>query len=191
MNRSRTANDQARGKRHLSRDEVTTICQTIRNDSRYPDRDEALVLVAFHHGLRVSETTALRWQHLDLKTGTIAIKRVKEGISNTPPIFDKRELMLLRRLHRKQNRPTTGHVFKNQRGGAVSVNSVQQLVNRHSVKALGVKWNAHALRHGCGTAMVDADYHIRKVQNWLGHVNIQNTCLYLHESAKQFDDVEF
>ena len=69
--------------------------------------------------------------------------------------------------------------------------SFQQLVNRYSVKALGVKWNCHALRHGCGTAMVDAGYDIRKVQNWMGHVSIQNTTKYLHESVRQFDDVRF
>ena len=188
---SRKANDHARGRKHLLKDEVLTICKTVKDGSRYPVRDEAMLLMTFNHGLRVSELVAIRWQHVDLKHGQIAVQRVKEGISNTHPIFDRRELMLLKRLHKEQGKPTTGFVFRNERGGAVSVNSFQQLVNRYSLKALGVKWNAHALRHGCGTAMVDNRHDIRVVQNWLGHKNIQNTTVYLHESVRQFDDVKF
>ena len=188
---SRKANDEARGRKHLLKDEVKTLCQTIKKGSRYPDRDEAMVLMTFNHGLRVSELVGIRWQHIDLKHGQVRIQRVKEGISNTHPMFDRREIALLRRLHKEQKYPTTGFVFINERKSPVSVNSFQQLVNRYSVKALGVKWNAHALRHGCGTAMVDNRHDIRVVQNWLGHKNIQNTTVYLHESVRQFDDVKF
>lgn len=188
---SRRLNDEARGRRHLLKEEVLTICETIKKGSRYPDRDECMVLMAFHHGLRVSELVSLRWQHIDLKNAQIAVQRVEEGVSNTHPIFDRRELMLLRRLHRRQGKPNTGFVFRNERDGAMSANSFQSLINRYSVKALGVKWNAHALRHACGTAMVDNKQDIRVVQNWLGHKNIQNTTVYLHESVRQFDDVKF
>lgn len=189
--RSRSANDQLRGKRYLSPAEVQQICSAIRKSSRYPDRDEAMVLLAFHHGLRVSELVNAKWQHLDLKSGQFAVKRMKHGIDTTHPISDKRELMLLKRLHREQSKPVAGFIFKTERGGAVSANGFQKMTNKFSEQALGVKWNAHALRHGCGTALIDKGHDLRTVQVYLGHRNIQNTTVYLHESAKRFEKIEW
>ena len=57
--------------------------------------------------------------------------------------------------------------------------------------ALGVKWNAHALRHACGTALVDKGLDLRTVQVYMGHRNIQNTTKYTHETVRQFDKIEW
>jgi type 1 fimbriae regulatory protein FimB/type 1 fimbriae regulatory protein FimE len=118
VGRSRKANDELRGKRHLTPAEIKAICKTLRQRSRHKDRDECMILVAFHHGLRVSELTNIKWQHIDLKTGQIAIKRLKNGIDTMHPISDVRELMLLKRLHQAQEKPQTGFVFRNERGVA-------------------------------------------------------------------------
>ena len=190
-NRSRVANDELRGKRHLNPQEVELICKSIRKGSRYPDRDELLVIMAFHHGYRVGELTNLKWQHIDLKTGQIAIKRLKNGIDTQHPIADKRELLLLKRMHREQSKPSAGFVFKTERGTAVSINGFQKMFAKYSENALSVKWNAHALRHGCGTTLIDRGHDLRTVQVFLGHRNIQNTTVYLHESAKQFESIEW
>jgi integrase len=190
-NRSRVANDELRGKRHLNPQEVELICKSIRKDSRYPDRDELMVIVAFHHGFRVSELANLKWQHIDLKSGQVAVKRLKNGIDTLHPISDKRELLLLKRLHREQSKPTAGFIFKTERGTAVSTNGFQKMFGKFSEKALSVNWNAHALRHGCGTALIDRGHDLRTVQVYLGHKNIQNTTVYLHESTKQFENIEW
>lgn len=190
-NRSRTANDEQRGRRHLTPQEVESICKTIRKHSRYPDRDELMVLAGFHHGFRVSELTSVKWQHVDLKTGQLSVKRLKNGIDTQHPIADKRELMLLRRLHREQGKPTSGYLFRNERGGAVSTNGFQRMFNRFSEKATGTRWNAHALRHACGTTLIDRGHDVRTVQVYMGHANIQNTVKYLHESTKQFQKIEW
>lgn len=190
-NRSRTANDELRGKRHLNPNEVDQICKTIRKKSRNPDRDELMVLMAFHHGLRVSELTNVKWQHIDLKSGQLSVKRMKNGIDTLHPISDKRELLIFRRVHRDQLKPTAGFVFRNERGNPVSVNGFQKMFGKFSELALGVKWNSHSLRHACGTALIDKGHNLRTVQVYMGHRNIQNTTVYLHESAKQFDKIEW
>ena len=191
VTRSRKANDELRGKRHLTPGEIQVICKTLRHRSRHKDRDECMVLVAFHHGLGVSELTNIKWQHIDLKAGQIAIKRLKNGIDTVHPISDARELMLLKRLHQAQGKPKTGFVFRNERGGAVSVNGFQKFFTVASEHALGVKWNAHALRHACGTALVDKGLDLRTVQVCMGHRNIQNTTKYTHETVRQFDKIEW
>ena len=188
---SRKANDELRGRRHLTPTEVEATCKAIRKGSRHGDRDELLVLVAFHHGLRVSELLDLKWQHIRLKEHQISVKRKKNGIDTEHPISDKRELTLLRRLHKDQGKPTTGFVFLNERKNPVSVSGFQKMFGKFSEEALSVKWNAHALRHGCGTALIDKGHDVRTVQVYMGHRNIQNTTVYLHESVKQFEKIEW
>lgn len=190
-NRSRTQNDELRGKRYLSSSEVEQVCKVIRKESRYSDRDELMVLVAFHHGLRVSELVNVKWQHIDMKVGQLAVKRLKNGIDTLHPISSKRELMLLRRLHKDQSKPTAGFVFKNERGGVVSTNGFQKTFGKFSNLALDTKWNVHALRHGCGTSLIERGHDLRTVQVYLGHKNIQNTTVYLHETSKQFENIEW
>lgn len=190
-NRSRLHNDDLRGKRYLTQLEVEQIRKSIRKGSRYPDRDELMVIMTFTHGYRISELTNLKWQHIDLKTNQVAIKRLKKGIDTLHPISDKRELMLLNRLYREQSKPTGGYLFKTERGTAVSTNGFQQMFAKFSVEALSVKWNVHALRHGCGTALIEKGHEVRTVQIYLGHKNIQNTTMYLHESTKQFENIEW
>lgn len=189
--RSRARNDELRGKKHLTAREIDRICKALRKNSRYPDRDELMVLIAYHHGLRVSELVHLKWQHIRLRAMQVSIKRLKNGIDTTHPISHKRELLLLRRMHREQGKPVSGFVFRNERGNSVSVSGFQKMFGNYSEKALGVKWNAHALRHACGTTLVDQGHDLRTVQIYLGHRNIQNTTVYLHESGRQFDGIEW
>jgi len=190
-NCSRVANDELRGKRHLTDAELQKVCETIRKKSRYPVRDELMTLMAFRHGLRVSELVNVKWQHIQMRSGQISIKRMKNGIDTLHPISDKREMLLLRRTHREQGKPQSGFVFRNERGASVSANGYQKMFGKFSEIALGVKWNAHSLRHGCGTALIDRGHDVRTVQVYMGHRNIQNTTVYLHESVKQFEKIEW
>ncbi len=188
---SRKTNDELRGRRYLTQPEVEQICKAIRSGSRYADRDELMVLVAFHHGMRISELLELKWQHIRLKQHQISVKRLKNGIDTEHPISEKRELMLLRRLHKAMDKPTSGYVFLNERGNAVSVSGFQKMFSKFSEQALGVKFNPHALRHGCGTALIEKGHDVRMVQVYMGHRNIQNTTVYLHESTKQYEKIEW
>jgi site-specific recombinase XerD len=95
------------------------------------------------------------------------------------------------KTHRQQSKPTAAFIFKTERGTAVSTNGFQKMFSKFSEKALFIGWNAHSLRHGCGTALIDRGHDLRTVQVYLGHKNIQNTTVYLHESSKQFENIEW
>ena len=189
--RSRTANDKARGRSHLTPNEVQSICSAIKTGSRYSDRDELMVLMAFHHGLRVGELVAVQWQHVNLKNRQLKVLRLKDGIDTMHPISSKREIMLLNRLHKLQGKPVSGFIFNTERNTPVSVNGFQKLFSKFSMAALGVKWNAHSLRHGCGTQLVEKGVHLMVIKDYLGHKNIQNTTRYLHDSGAQFKDIQW
>jgi integrase len=47
---------------------------------RHGVRDATLILIAYRHGLRVSELVALRWDQVDLAQGLVHIARRKNGV---------------------------------------------------------------------------------------------------------------
>jgi type 1 fimbriae regulatory protein FimB/type 1 fimbriae regulatory protein FimE len=77
-----------------------------------------MILVAYRHGLRVSELVDLRWDQADFRTATLHVRRVKQGTPSTHPILGD-ELRALRRLQRVQV-PKSPFVFTSERGSAPS-----------------------------------------------------------------------
>jgi len=76
---------------------------------RYGHRDATLILLAYRHGLRVSELVALRWDQVDLKEGRLQVNRIKRGTASVHPLRGP-ELRALRKLEREG--PTGGaYVF--------------------------------------------------------------------------------
>src|SRR5262249_53710632 len=66
-------------------------------------RGSTMVLLAFRHGLRVSELVDLRWDQVDLENGILHVRRVKQGTPATHPLTG-RELRALRRLQPEAGR---------------------------------------------------------------------------------------
>jgi type 1 fimbriae regulatory protein FimB/type 1 fimbriae regulatory protein FimE len=54
-----------RPREYLTVKEVTKLINGARERSRYGHRDATMILVAYRHGLRVSELCALRWDQVD------------------------------------------------------------------------------------------------------------------------------
>ena len=75
--------------------------------NRWGHRDATMVLVAYRHGLRVSELVDLRWEQVDFRTATLHVRRVKKGTPSTNPILGD-ELRALRRYgaSRTPSRPS-------------------------------------------------------------------------------------
>ena len=44
-----------------------------------------MVLVAYRHGLRVSELVDLRWEQVDFRTASLQVRRAKQGTPSTHP----------------------------------------------------------------------------------------------------------
>src|ERR1700746_3270426 len=72
---------------YLRHDELERLLAAAKQ-TRNPERDYALVLVAFRHGLRVSELCALRLTDVNLEAGEIYIRRCKGSISGAHPVFN-------------------------------------------------------------------------------------------------------
>jgi type 1 fimbriae regulatory protein FimB/type 1 fimbriae regulatory protein FimE len=153
----------------------------------YGHRDATMILVAYRHGLRVSELVDLRWDQIDFHRATLAVRRVKQGSPSTHPIQGD-ELRALRRLQREQE-PKSPFVFTSERGAPFGPTGFARLVERAGIAAkLGFKVHPYMLRHACGFALANKGHDTRALQAYLGHRNIQHTVRYTELSPDRFKD---
>jgi type 1 fimbriae regulatory protein FimE len=151
--------------------------------NRYPDRDKALILLCYRHGLRVGELVALEWAHIDFQTGLLVVRRSKQGLDSTQPLTG-RELRMLRPLQRKAR---TRFVFESERGTPMSVRAAQWIVEQagHDA-ALPFPVHIHMLRHSCGYKLANDGQPTRHIQLYLGHKSLNHTARYTALAAEPF-----
>jgi len=169
--------------------------------NRHDFRDCAMVLLAYGHGLRVSELVSATWWDekapptrtlVNLKDGWIWVKRAKNSRSMQQDL-SPREKAALRQMVKamKRARPDyeqVGPVFRSERGnGAITGSAFHKIVARAGRDAgLGDRVHPHQLRHACGYKLLNKDEKdIVLVQRWLGHKNIRHTQRYTEIDEKR------
>lgn len=180
----RRKNTDLRPREYLTEAEVQKLLKEARKRGRYGVRDAAMILIAYRHGLRVSELCALRWEQIDFDDSRIDMKRDKNGNSSPHPLCGD-ELRLLRQV--KRDSAASGYVFCSERGGPMSAAGFRKLLARTG-QAVGFDFGVHPhmLRHACGYKLANDGRDTRTIQDYLGHKNIQHTVRYTQLSAARF-----
>ena len=180
----RQTNASRRKREYLIPDEVEKLLQASSKLGRHGARDRTLVLLAYRHGLRVSELVSLRWDQVDLKAGLLHVARLKNGIASTHPIRGP-ELRALRELRR--NYPSSPYLFVSERGAPMTPATVRKLITRAGEKAkLPFPIHPHMLRHSTGYKLANDGHDTRAIQQYLGHRNITHTVRYTELSPERF-----
>lgn len=180
----RAPNAELRTREYLTEGEVDRLIAAAK-DNRWGQRDSTMVLVAYRHGLRVSELVDLRWDQIDFDTATLHVRRAKRGTPATHPI-EAVELRALRRLKREQE-PKSPFVFVSERGAPFTTAGFARMVERLGYAAgFEFKAHPHMLRHACGYKLANDGQDTRSLQAYLGHKNIQHTVRYTELSATRF-----
>jgi site-specific recombinase XerD len=182
----RAPNAELRTREYLTEGEVDALIAAAK-ENRWGQRDATMVLVAYRHGLRVSELVDLRWDQVGFDTATLHVRRVKRGTPATHPIMGD-EMRALRRLQREQE-PKSPFVFVSERGSPFTTAGFARMVERLG-KAAGLSFKAHPhmLRHATGFKLANDGQDTRSLQAYLGHKNIQHTVRYTELSATRFKD---
>jgi type 1 fimbriae regulatory protein FimB len=86
-------------------------------------RDWAMILLAYRHGLRASEVCGLKLSDVDLKSGSISIRRLKGSLQTVQPLYPHRgqplldEMSALRAWLRERQTDGSDFLFTSQKGG--------------------------------------------------------------------------
>ena len=181
----RVPNLAVRSREYLTPDEVKGLIKAAKNIGRHGQRDATVILIAYRHGLRVSELVALRWDQIDLKQGTLHVNRLKNGSESVHPLRGP-ELRALRRAQRDY--PSSPYVFLTERKGPLTTSSVRKIVARAGRNA-GIPFpvHPHMLRHACGYKLANDGHDTRAIQQYLGHKNITHTVRYTELAADRFN----
>lgn len=160
------------------------MTKAARTVGRHPHRDSTLILLAYRHGLRVSELVALRWEQVDFVGAAIHINRLKHGVSSTHPLRGP-ELRALRQLQREY--PDSAYLFVSERKAAMAAATARGIIERAGrVAGLSLSVHPHMLRHSCGFYLASRGHDTRAIQAYLGHKNIQHTVRYTELSPERF-----
>ena len=181
---TRRPNRERRSREYLTEKEVDALMDAAQRSGRHGHRDATLILLAYRHGLRVSELVTLRWDQVDFGQGLLHVTRAKNGTPSAHPIHGP-ELRAMRRLRRDY--PESVYVFMTERRGPLTTDTVRKILARAGqAAALGFPVHPHMLRHACGFKLANDGHDTRAIQHYMGHRNIQHTVRYTDLAPGRF-----
>ena len=178
-------------RKYLTQTEVEGLLDFAKQGS-HPERDYCLIYMSFIHGFRVSEACGLRLSDVDLKGGSLYIRRMKNGFSTSHPLL-RNEMRAIRawlKVRKTFPGAESDWLFLSRQGGQLTRQRVYQIINRLGALArISVVSHPHMLRHACGFALADRGIDTRLIQDYLGHRNIRHTVRYTASNAERFEGV--
>ena len=152
-------------------------------------RDLAIFELLYSCGLRVGELTGLDVGSIDLP-GRQARVLGKGRRERLLPIGKQACRALRGYLDLRGDCRPQDPLFLNQRGGRLTVRSVQRnLKSRLLQLGLSAEVTPHALRHSFATHLLDAGADLRAIQELLGHASLSTTQRYTKVSFAHLAEV--
>src|SRR5712692_6726206 len=168
---------------YLTPDELLAVLKAAKARSA---RDWAMALLAYRHGLRASEVCGLRIADVDLKAGSLSIRRLKGSLHTVQPLYQHRgqplldETAALRAWLRKRPADGSDYLFTSQKGGKLGRTQVFRLFQTVAkIAGLPVeKRHPHVLKHSLASHLVAGYVNLALVRQALGHRSINSTMQY-------------
>jgi integrase len=158
-------------------------------------QDAALFLTAAFTGLRRGELLALRWRDVDFTGSVIRVRASytagqlttpKSGKVRSVPLAPDVAAALAKLGQRELFTADDDLVFVGEWGGHLDGSALRRRYDAALKRAGLRRLRFHDLRHTFGTRMI-AKADIRRVQEWMGHSDIQTTMKYLHYAPRAED----
>jgi site-specific recombinase XerD len=149
-------------------------------------RDHVLLMLAIQTGLRVSELISLCQQDVRLDRAGAHVrcsgKRRKERVTPLTP----QAVKALRAYLRDQKPAPSAPLFRSQRGGPMSRDAVERVIEKYRARAATMcptlakkRVSPHVLRHTNAMMLLNSGVDRSVIALWLGHESIETTEIYL------------
>ncbi|MEX2017599.1 MAG: site-specific tyrosine recombinase/integron integrase [Candidatus Pacearchaeota archaeon] len=169
----------------LTKEEVKRLISALNNE-----KSRLMISLLYACGFRVSELLNLRIKDLNFeeKIGQVRQgKGRKDRIFNIPTSLSKS----LNKQTKAQTDEGLEFLFTGYNGKQLSPRNIQQIVNKAAARA-GIKKSVHphTLRHSFATHLLENNTDIRKIQELLGHADLNTTQIYTHISQEELKKIK-
>jgi len=170
----------------LNDEQLTALLHAPEKGTWFGRRDHALLLLDAQTGLRVSELITLRHQDVALGRGAHVRCFGKGRKLRCTPLRCEVATVLEAWMGECSPAPDAP-VFPSSRGGHLSPDAVERLVEKHSAVArrrcpslAAKRVTPHTLRHTAAMRLLQSGVDRSVIALWLGHESIETTQMYLH-----------
>ena len=167
--------------RPITPDEAVNVAQEVAASSEQEWiglRDQAVLLLLYGAGLRISEALALKGKQVPLGARlTVLGKGRKERIVPILPLVAEAVTLYVEAC--PYELVAAEPVFRGARGGPLNAGQVRKAIARaRTLLGLPPSATPHALRHSFATHLLGAGADLRSLQELLGHASLSSTQIY-------------
>jgi site-specific recombinase XerD len=179
--------------RSISWEEVNRVLSSADRRSVAGRRDYAILLLLATYGLRGREIAALTLDDIDWKRERLAVPERKAGHSTAFPLSPIVGEAILGYLRDGRPDTTDRHVFFRAAAPQHPIGSaaVSALARAHLLKA-GVdvpRPGSHTLRHSAVQRLVDANFDLKTIGDFIGHRSARSTEVYAKVAVEALREV--
>jgi integrase/recombinase XerD len=168
--------------RSIGWEQVEQVLSGIDRRSACGKRDYAMLLLLATYGLRGCEVAALTLDDIDWRNDRLKIRERKAGNSTTYPLSAVVGTAIVDYL--KNGRPASKdrRVFLRTLAPLVPISSAAVSCRAaHYIRKAGIavpRPGAHTLRHSCVQRLVNANFSLKHIGDYVGHRNAASTQIY-------------
>jgi site-specific recombinase XerD len=163
----------------LSLEEVGALIRAVHNA-----RCQAVVMVLYGAGLRISEALALEVSDIDAARGVIHVRHGKGDKAREAKLSPSLYQWL--RQYWARERPPAPYLFGSRKTGKAPRGETIRAALTHAAKEAWIKKRVtpHVLRHSFATHLLEQGTDVRVVGALLGHASLQSTARYAKVTEK-------
>jgi integrase/recombinase XerD len=165
----------------LSIDEMAQVFENIPPNDKFAARDIALIELLYSAGLRISEATSLKLEHIQLDNGWLTPVG-KGNKQRLVPLAGKAKenLEFWLKEWRQKFKPKTDTVILNFHGKKLSRVGAWKIIQARTAFLGKDSISPHSFRHSFATHCLAGGMDLRILQELLGHANLSTTQVYTH-----------
>lgn len=179
--------------RSISWDDVNRVLAAVDRRTPVGKRDYAILLLLVTYGLRGREVAALELDHIDWKRGRLAVPERKAGHSTAFPLSQVVGEAIIDYLQHGRPQTEDRHVFFRAVAPREPIGSaaVSGLASRYLLR-VGVQVprpGSHTLRHSAVQRLVDANFDLKTIGDFVGHRSPRSTEVYAKVAVEALREV--
>lgn len=179
--------------RSISWEQVEQVLAGVDRRSASGKRDYAMLLLLATYGLRAAEVAALTLDDIDWRNERFKIRERKAGNTTTYPLSAVVGAAIIDYLKNGRPATTCRQVFMRTGAPLGPIGSAAVVCRAaHFIRKAGIRVpraGSHVLRHSCVQRLVNAQFSLKHIGDYVGHRSASSTQIYGKVAIEQLREV--